>query len=658
MSRPRANGAPQGSNQWQQQLNQTNVCPETPRYAPQYTLPGVINYLTSEFTNLERFKITTNLEKSEMKYRIIELQGEVNSLKVMNEKQKRTISELQAENDRLRSRSGSSEKPKSVEYELPDVDLDVVKRSREQLANSMKEIANLLKVPAARNANYIGLPNPNGAYVNDLDDLLNQNCTDEPEPSFEENFNSGEGNYVNYISKPLVTAQYFGNDKQEYKSAYDTDDKGFAETLDVSDVETDILDEIDDRGIEKNEEKSRTIEVTDKKLGNTKEMTPIVTEKGSEKKDSKQQTEQKTEQKTKQTELKNDPKTELKIDPKTDSKTEQNELKINPKAESKNEPTTKSNEPTTESNEPKIESKNELTGESGGSESTSPKLSKQKKVTKKKPADMNENLVQMTKENTKQNENVPDPEESSTTSDVFDDEDAPHDIPQRRRKLVSFDKKAMDKSLRDELANKKPPPEPEPELNVRHTFKCHGQTVVLRLTEDEKSGIVETTDASNGVSTSDTVAFSNINAEKLVNVMILAQTLRSEFIAVQNDGSVYSFNNHDEQQISGPTSPKHPIVRADFAEILSGWVLLMDSEHGGYKLRVYSVKRDKILFEMHEVAQFTGAFLRRLAGVEGDVEFVGWKKHEGGDVVDAEYKVGEKVIVVDVQKREEVKKDS
>ena len=42
---------------------------------PIYTLPGVINYLTSEFTNLERFKIMTNLEKNEMKYKIIQLQG-------------------------------------------------------------------------------------------------------------------------------------------------------------------------------------------------------------------------------------------------------------------------------------------------------------------------------------------------------------------------------------------------------------------------------------------------------------------------------------------------------------------------------------------------------------------------------------------------------
>ena len=44
---------------------------------PTYTLPGVINYLTSEFTKFEQFKIVNNLERSEMKFKIKELEGKL-----------------------------------------------------------------------------------------------------------------------------------------------------------------------------------------------------------------------------------------------------------------------------------------------------------------------------------------------------------------------------------------------------------------------------------------------------------------------------------------------------------------------------------------------------------------------------------------------------
>ncbi|OVF10310.1 hypothetical protein A9F13_02g01078 [Clavispora lusitaniae] len=62
-----------------------------------YTLPGVISYLTSEFTNLERFKIVTNLEKSEMRSRIDQLTAEINALRFLNEKQALRIRELEQE---------------------------------------------------------------------------------------------------------------------------------------------------------------------------------------------------------------------------------------------------------------------------------------------------------------------------------------------------------------------------------------------------------------------------------------------------------------------------------------------------------------------------------------------------------------------------------
>lgn len=62
-----------------------------------YTLPGVISYLTSEFTNLERFKIVTNLEKLEMRSRIDQLTAEINALRFLNEKQALRIRELEQE---------------------------------------------------------------------------------------------------------------------------------------------------------------------------------------------------------------------------------------------------------------------------------------------------------------------------------------------------------------------------------------------------------------------------------------------------------------------------------------------------------------------------------------------------------------------------------
>lgn len=61
-----------------------------------YTLPGVISYLASEFTNLERYKIVNNIEKSEMKFKIQQLVSEVNSLKYTNNKQALRIKELES----------------------------------------------------------------------------------------------------------------------------------------------------------------------------------------------------------------------------------------------------------------------------------------------------------------------------------------------------------------------------------------------------------------------------------------------------------------------------------------------------------------------------------------------------------------------------------
>lgn len=129
----------------------------SPKHTDNYTLPGVINYLTSEFTNLERFKIMTNLEKTEMKHSIIQLQSEINTLKIENLKQKNTIERLEKENRYLRNGSSCSDtvsEPDEISLsEVPkdmcDIDLSVIRDSKQRLAQSMKEILDLLKTPSS-----------------------------------------------------------------------------------------------------------------------------------------------------------------------------------------------------------------------------------------------------------------------------------------------------------------------------------------------------------------------------------------------------------------------------------------------------------------------------------------------------------------------------
>ncbi|KAG7192073.1 uncharacterized protein KQ657_002433 [Scheffersomyces spartinae] len=183
---------------------------------PVYTLPGVISYLTSEFTNLERFKIMTNLEKSEMKHRILELQGEVNALTYVNKRQQNRIKDLEKENGRLRATAAAvtavasddvigdvpgegddginrdfgddcSGVPDIVKSDvemfkleidgLPEIDLQDIKNLRDALAKSMKEILDLLKAPTARSAVSEALGNPD-SFIDNYDVLA-----EAPEPT-------------------------------------------------------------------------------------------------------------------------------------------------------------------------------------------------------------------------------------------------------------------------------------------------------------------------------------------------------------------------------------------------------------------------------------------------------------------------------------------
>lgn len=203
-----------------------------------YTLPGVISYLTSEFTHLERFKIMTNLEKSEMKYRITHLQGEINSLKLINEQQKLKIQQLENENQHLREEHRLPDNKKEIVLpEIPDIDLQLIKDSRYQLTKSMKEVIHLLRSPTNTNLDYLELPNVQDTSIS-FDELLHND-----EMMFGGYHRTGIGK-----SKRSAINEYFNNDdvsmngdsiseKFDSLALSETDDRNLE-----SDVETVVLD--------------------------------------------------------------------------------------------------------------------------------------------------------------------------------------------------------------------------------------------------------------------------------------------------------------------------------------------------------------------------------------------------------------------------------
>lgn len=69
----------------------------------EYTLPGIMNYLQSEFTQIEKMKIANNLELSEMKFKIAKLEGLKNALNITNNKLVDDLNGLKKDNTKLLS---------------------------------------------------------------------------------------------------------------------------------------------------------------------------------------------------------------------------------------------------------------------------------------------------------------------------------------------------------------------------------------------------------------------------------------------------------------------------------------------------------------------------------------------------------------------------
>ncbi|KAK6461202.1 Striatin family-domain-containing protein [Scheffersomyces coipomensis] len=192
-----------------------------------YTLPGVINYLTSEFTNLERFKIMTNLEKSEMKYKIVQLQGELNALKFVNGKQKAKIEKLEEEvrslksdhntNDNDNNNTNGTDKvinddPTSKETPLiniPDVDLQLIKNSRDHFTKNMTEIIKLFKIPNGHNdIHFLDIPELNDTD-SEFDVLLQHHHYEPPKEKTSELDLLKATARLGRKNKSSITAKYF-----------------------------------------------------------------------------------------------------------------------------------------------------------------------------------------------------------------------------------------------------------------------------------------------------------------------------------------------------------------------------------------------------------------------------------------------------------------
>lgn len=215
-----------------------------------------------------------NLEKSEMKYRITQLQGELNWMKYVNEQQKITISNLERENAQLKNSRGEqgsestvnekdvnkkneedvTEKDEFDRLEIPDIDLQIIKDSRFQLTKSMKEVIHLLRSPVNTNIDYLELPEV-GDTSNSFEELFNNekvenfvfngyNNSDNNNNNSNSSSNADKNN--NDKEKASYIDNYFNNDEDDAndtsKMAQELLEKLDTQSLGESDSETVVLD--------------------------------------------------------------------------------------------------------------------------------------------------------------------------------------------------------------------------------------------------------------------------------------------------------------------------------------------------------------------------------------------------------------------------------
>ena len=98
----------------------------------QYTLPGVMHYLQTEFTKNERDRITWELERSEMKSYIMKLESE-------NKDLRHKLAQLQIQSD----------EKLDLDSNCTQVDSESLMRAKTTVEDNVKDIIHLLNTPSA-----------------------------------------------------------------------------------------------------------------------------------------------------------------------------------------------------------------------------------------------------------------------------------------------------------------------------------------------------------------------------------------------------------------------------------------------------------------------------------------------------------------------------
>ncbi|CCD23176.1 Far8p NDAI_0B01420 [Naumovozyma dairenensis CBS 421] len=204
--------------------------------APHYTLPGVMHYLQTEFTKNERDRITWELERSEMKAKISQLEGENRDLRY-----KLAKLELKKESKKSNCESDLQETGK----EQDEASLSSLIKSRTVIQENVKEIVYLLKnADVSNQLNLLNAKNDN--MVHNMENL-NLNLNSQPNVTIDPNHNIIEPNNDN--ANMLNTSQMFnlGHDQNSSNLQQNTapmeDIGNIDEGGEQSETETIVLDD-------------------------------------------------------------------------------------------------------------------------------------------------------------------------------------------------------------------------------------------------------------------------------------------------------------------------------------------------------------------------------------------------------------------------------
>lgn len=188
-----------------------------------YTLPGIMQYLQSQFTQVERNRLQGELERSSLKLKIIELENERNSLLRKSEKLQITVDQLTQELYTLKGNVDNSKtngdvleknsKKSDTEIDgilggIHSVDVSKLVHARKFLKSATNEILYLLKTPTVELENtstvgsVTGVASLTGAD-NENDLFYNYNTLNNSHQLNDSLNNTERNNIVKEIDQPL-----------------------------------------------------------------------------------------------------------------------------------------------------------------------------------------------------------------------------------------------------------------------------------------------------------------------------------------------------------------------------------------------------------------------------------------------------------------------